>query len=262
MKIACSSQSFDQLLLERKMELEEFFQYCSTLPFVNGVELEDKHIFHPRNREYLNEIVELSRHYELPIVNLAFDCNFGFESEDKINAEITRVKEWVEIAKALHIQNFRLFAGWPDFDKEKQWKSMIQYVNQAATIVEEAGLTAVIENHNHGGFLSYSDDVLRMFKDLNRPSIKLLLDTGNFVDQFEGALKTAHFSGHVHAKVKEINSEGEEVEIKYPAILRKLRDVDYNGWLSIEYEGNLEPKSVVNQFGQFLAKELKETMEV
>ncbi|UPM55534.1 sugar phosphate isomerase/epimerase family protein [Gottfriedia acidiceleris] len=262
MKIACSSQSFDELLLERKMELDEFFQYCSTLSFVDGIEIEDKHIFHPNDKSYLNEIVELSNQYDLPIVNLAFDCNFGFESEEKINAEIARVKEWVEVAKALHIQNFRLFAGWPDFDKEKQWNSMIRFVDQAATIVEEAGLTVVIENHNHGGFLSNSDDVLRMFNDLNRPSIKLLLDTGNYVDQLEGVLKTAHFSGHVHAKVKEITSDGEEVEINYPTILRKLRDVHYNGWLSIEYEGNLDPKSVVNQFGQFLAKELKETMEV
>ncbi|MFP5111657.1 sugar phosphate isomerase/epimerase family protein [Bacillaceae bacterium C204] len=262
MKIACSSQTFDTQLLEKKLSLKEFIQFCSTHDFIKGVELEDKHIFYPEDQEYLNGIVDLSKQFQLPIVNLAFDCNFGYESIEKNELELHKVQEWIKVAKTLQIPNFRLFAGWPDVNKEEQWNTMIQYVNKASDLIEQAGMTVVIENHNHGGFLSSSDDVLRLFKDLNRPSIKLLLDTGNYVDQLSGVLKTAHYSGHVHAKVKEITETGEAVDIEYPTILKKLSEVQYDGWLSIEYEGNEEPKSIVNLFGEFLKNNLTELLEV
>ncbi|SDP09552.1 Sugar phosphate isomerase/epimerase [Paenibacillus sp. yr247] len=257
MKIACSSQSFDLALLNDEMSLEEFYSFCSTFDFIKGVELEDKHLKYPHDAEYLAQVLELSKKFGLPIVNLAFDCNFGYKSEEKLEKELVRVRTWVEVAKALEIPRFRLFAGWPDENKENQWPKMIEYLKQGAAIIKEAGMTVVVENHNHGGFLSNSDDVVRMFDDVGSDVITLLLDTGNYVDELPGVLKTAKWSGHVHAKVKEIDDTGRPITIDYPPMVKVLAENQYNGFLSIEYEGDLEPKQIVKSFGNFLNDQIK-----
>lgn len=257
MKIACSSQSFDQMILDGSMSLREFFEFCSTLDFVTGVELEDKHILKPEDDEYLSHIRELVSTYRLPIVNLAFDNNFGYSSEEKLLAERERAKVWLETAKKLDIPSFRLFAGWPETDKESQWDTMVAHLKESAAIVASAGLQTVVENHNHGGFLSNSDDTVRLFLDLPQDTILLLLDTGNYVDGLEGTLKTSKWSGHVHAKVKETDPSGKPLDIDYPPILRQLAKENYRGWLSIEYEGESDPFQVVRTFGSYLHQNIK-----
>jgi sugar phosphate isomerase/epimerase len=257
MQIACSSQSFDRMILDGSMSLRDFFQYCSSLSFIRGVELEDKHILHPHDDEYLRHIRELVSTYRLPIVNLAFDNNFGYSSEDKLNAEAQRVKEWVETAKRLDIPNFRLFAGWPDKDKGSQWATMVDHLGRSAEIVASAGLQTVVENHNHGGFLSSSDDTVRLFRDMPPGAIHLLLDTGNYTDGLDGALKTAKWAGHVHAKVKETDPSGKPADINYPPIVTQLATEKYRGWLSVEYEGDADPFDVVRTFGSYLHQHIK-----
>ena len=251
MKVACSSQSFDSFLLNGTMSLRDFYEYCGTIDFIRGVELEDKHIERPEDPHYLNGIRELSATFRLPVVNLAFDCNFGYSSMEKLNGELRRVADWAEVAKKLNIPRFRLFAGWPDTDKERQWPRMVQFLTKAAEIVRSKGLTVVVENHNHGGFLSGSDDVVRLFGEAG-DCFRLLLDTGNFTDGLNGILKTAKWAGHVHAKVQEIDSDGRPVNIDYPETIKQLSAAGYDGWLSIEYEGTCDPKQVVYSFGRFL----------
>ena len=47
---------------------------------------------------------------------------------------------------------------------------------------------------------------------------------------------------HVRAKIYRIQT-GEEVWLDYPRIINILRDVNYNGWMSIVYEGQaVEPE--------------------
>ena len=96
----------------------------------------------------------------------------------------------------------------------------------------------VIENHDHGGFLSFSHEVLRLFRETARDNLSLLLDTGNFVDDLDGIRKTVHLvKHHVHLKSRDVREDGRDRTCDFDATLAILEKAGFDGSLSIEYEG-------------------------
>ncbi|MCL6443684.1 MAG: sugar phosphate isomerase/epimerase [Alicyclobacillus sp.] len=253
MKIACSSQSFERLIADGSMTLAELFRFCADCPWIEGVELEDKHLPHPGDMAGLEMVRALSEQYQLPVVNVAFFNDFGHDSPDALEAELHRVEEWVRVAQAIQSPRFRLFTGWPQSgDKDRQWNEMVDVFRKASETVVTAGLMAVVENHNHGGFLSSSEDVLRLFQDVSPVMVKLLLDTGNFTDGLEGIRRTAHLAAHVHAKTTHVDENGVDVAVDYELVVSVLKQAGYKNWLSIEYEGDQDPLNIVPKFAQYL----------
>ncbi|OHD75321.1 MAG: hypothetical protein A2177_16260 [Spirochaetes bacterium RBG_13_68_11] len=185
------------------------------------------------------------------MANLAFFCSFGYPTREQNDAELSRAVQWMEAARALGSNNFRIFAGWmdgpdPEIGRkgpavpkpEAAWNTMIAYVRSACEKAREFGLNVVIENHDHGGFLSYSREVLKLFKEVAQDNLSLLLDTGNYIDGLEGIAKTVHLAKHhAHLKAGDILEDGRDKGYDFDAMLALLAKSGFRGSLSIEYEG-------------------------
>jgi sugar phosphate isomerase/epimerase len=95
---------------------------------------------------------------------------------------------------------------------------------------------------NHGG-LSGDPAVLAEFvQHFHSPALGVCLDFGNFEgDRSIGMQTLAPHAIHVHAKSREFDAQGEETQIDYRMCLAALKAANYNGAISIEYEGEVDP---------------------
>ena len=250
MRISCSSQSLDRQFLAGRMDLFGFIRFARERLGISCVELEDKHFLNT-SADYLAKVRAEAERSGVAFANMAFFCSFGFPTKQENDAELQRAFTWMEAAKALGSTQFRIFAGWmggPDRDigvkgppvekPEAAWKAMVGYVKAACERARGHGLNVVIENHNHGGFLSSSKDVLRLFDEARAANLTLLLDTGNFVDGLDGIARTIHLvKHHIHLKVKEIRDDGRDAHYDLDGILRIIRGSSFDGTISVEYEG-------------------------
>jgi sugar phosphate isomerase/epimerase len=232
------------------MDLPGFIRYAAQTLKIPSVEIEDKH-FANTTPQYLASIKAEVEKNHIAVANLAFFCSFGYPTKAQNDAELARAVQFMKVAQSIGSPHFRIFAGWmggndPEIGRKgpavakpaEAWDTMIGYVTAACDQAHEHGLNPVIENHNHGGFLSYSKEVVKLFAEVNRANLSLLLDTGNYVDDLEGIQKTIHLvKHHVHLKAGQIKEDGRDASYDFDAILAILKKSGFAGNLSIEYEG-------------------------
>lgn len=264
-KLSCSSQSLDHLFMQKKVTLFDFADYCADVLGVTYIEVEDKH-FTSTDPSYIEELRQYFERKKLQVCNIAFDCSFGYPTEELNRAQVERAKKWMPIGRALGSPNFRLFAGWmggadPEIHKkgpavqkpEAAWAEMVGCVQELCDYGKDMGLSIVIENHNHGGFLSSSRDVLRLFNEVKSDNLSLLLDTGNYVDGIDGIRATIHLvKKHAHLKVNQVAEDGHDMLYDLPLILSILKESSYNGTLSIEYEGEQDEKVYIKKVTDYV----------
>ena len=106
--------------------------------------------------------------------------------------------------------------------------------------------------HNHPPAVApVGDDIIRLLRDVGRENVTFILDTGQWhgspgasskgegndeVDFYEFMEQTAPYATYVRAKIYKIDS-GREEWIDYERVLDILHRVNFNGNLSIVYEG-------------------------
>jgi sugar phosphate isomerase/epimerase len=148
--------------------------------------------------------------------------NFGLADEARRRAEADRTVAWMAGARRLGSRFLRTFAGWPEGPREARWPAMVETLQEV---------------HNHGGFVQRADDTLALFDLVPSPALGLLLDTGNYVDGLASIRRTAHLARHVHAKLRQVGSDGRDALVDHEAVVAELSRVGYRGYLSVEYEG-------------------------
>jgi sugar phosphate isomerase/epimerase len=236
MQIACSSQSYEDVLGEGRWTLVDWFRFAAEELGLSAVELEDKHIGAPGG-EGVEALVAAAARYGLVIVNIAFMNNFGVADEARRSAEEARTREWMAAAQRLGSRFLRTFAGWPEGDRAARWPAMIAALRSVCREAERRGVRMVMENHNHGGFVQTAADATAILAEVGSPALGLLLDTGNYLDGLASVKTTVARAWHVHAKFTRVGSDGRDPGIDHDAILALLREAGYAGWISIEYEG-------------------------
>lgn len=244
MRVACSSQSYDDVLGAGRLTLVEWLRLAAEELGVAGVELEDKHVGEPRG-QHLKALRDAAAHRGLQIVNIALMNNFGIADDLRRRAEEARTREWMTAAERLGSSFLRTFAGWPEGDRAARWPAMIDALRAVCREAERRGVRLVMENHNHGGFVQTGADAGAILAEVASPALGLLLDTGNYLDGLASVEATAPRAWHVHAKFTYVDGEGRDPAIDHDAVVRLLRDAGYGGWLSVEYEGTEPSRTAV-----------------
>src|SRR2546423_887432 len=83
---------------------------------------------------------------------------------------------------------------------------------------ERLQVRLVMENHNHGGFVQTSADVLTILDEVRSPALGLLLDTGNYLDGLVSIERTAALARHVHAKFTRVGPDGRDAGVDHDAV--------------------------------------------
>ena len=108
---------------------------------------------------------------------------------------------------------------------------------------------------NHWGLTTKADNVIRIVEEVGSEYLKVLMDTGNFIDNtYEELRKIAPYTILVHAKTYFGGGEWYTLDIDYDKVFEILKEVGYKGYISIEYEGKEKPEIGVRKTVYLLRK--------
>jgi 5-keto-L-gluconate epimerase len=124
-------------------------------------------------------------------------------------------------------------------DRQAQYWGAVEVVHQVTDYASSRGVTITLEpiNRYESNFLNTVDDTLGFLQDVDRPSVKILLDTYHM--NIEEASMTAAIEqagsrlSHVHLVDSNRRAPGMG-HIDFPAILDALCSIGYDGYLSGE----------------------------
>jgi sugar phosphate isomerase/epimerase len=204
----------------------------------------------------------------LPIGYLGISNDFGKPERDHPD-QIALIKKWIDVAAFMSIPLVRVFAAYVPkecADEAALWPPMVRALKEVAAYGHEKGIIVGLQNHNHGNVTRTGEDVLRLLRDVDHPYFAHIMDTGQYAgspgasghgnaayDCYRSMEQTVAHAVYVRTKFYKIDS-GTEEWLDYPRIFQMLRGVDYNGCLSIVYEGKSEPLPAIEKAAAYLRK--------
>ncbi len=255
--LCCSSWSYHRSFEAGQFTLPDWIRFCRSELELEAIEIESGH-FPATTSKALTEIRKLIEDNQLSLADVTTFNDFGFVADEQNRSELDKVFHWIDIARELGSSLLRVFAGWPKGQRELQWNNMLDYLRRAANYAGERGITLVLENHNHGGFIRTAEDALCALQAVASPFLRLNLDTGNYIDGMVSIEKTVHLARHVHAKLLQLDGAGREIHIDHARVLELLRRAGYRGFFSAEYEGDEAEQSAVPRGLRYLRNVLSE----
>jgi L-ribulose-5-phosphate 3-epimerase len=129
--------------------------------------------------------------------------------------------------------------------------SLQQCLPQAA----QCGVAMGLENH--WGLGRSAEGVMRIVDAINSPWLKVTLDTGNFLeDMYAQMQRLAPHAVLIQAKTYFGGGEWYTLEIDYARVNQMLRDANYRGYISLEFEGKEDAETGVRKSLKLLRQAL------
>lgn len=263
-KFCVSSYSFKRLLDKTGGKQIDTIKMAKDLGF-DGIEFADLQCEEGEDLlDYAARLKAECDKWDIPAVNLAIGADFINGRNVPKEEEISRVKKYVDAAEILGIKTMRhdvlyKFGDYISFDTALP--ELAAAIREVSAYAKEKGIRTMVENH---GFIAQDAlRVERLYNAVNYDNFSLLLDMGNFLcadeDPAESASIVAPYVKFVHAKdfyfkAGTSDDPGEQfivtrggnfikgapighgcVPVKQ--ILRILKKVNYEGFISVEYEG-------------------------
>lgn len=266
MQLSVSSYSFQQAVRAEKMTQEQAVEKAHELGFSAIEFTELLPCEKPTLEQQLESAARISakaKSLGMTITNYAIGAVMYHESEEAEQAELTRVKGQLQVAKELgsplmrHDVCYQLGTKCRSFDL--MLPTMAKNIKNITQYAQSLGIRTCSENH---GFIAQdSDRMERMFNAVNHPNFGMLVDIGNFACADENPVtavsRVAPYAFYAHAKDMLLSSgcshnpgtsmtrggnwfRGTVIghgNIPVRQCLRILRRAGYDGWLAIEFEG-------------------------
>jgi sugar phosphate isomerase/epimerase len=136
----------------------------------------------------------------------------------------------------------------PGYTDEDGFKWVIDSFEKCLPTAEKCGVILGLENH--WGLGRTADGVLKIVNAIDSPWLRVTLDTGNFLENpYDQLTQLAPYAVLVQAKTYFGGGRWYTLELDYPRIAEMLRQQNYQGYVSLEFEGNADyahaiPKSL------------------
>jgi sugar phosphate isomerase/epimerase len=142
----------------------------------------------------------------------------------------------------------RIVAGnVPKGDSEEKARARcIEAIQEVCDHAASFGVFAALENH--GGIVTTAEQMLTIVKAVRHDWFGVNLDSGNFhsADPYADLAKIAPYAVNVQIKT-EIRRAGapKNEDADLPRLVNMLREVNYRGYVALEYEAAEEPKEAI-----------------
>ena len=111
----------------------------------------------------------------------------------------------------------------------------------------------VLGLENHWGLGRTAKGVLQCIRKIDSPWLRATLDTGNFLEnQYEQYKELAPEAVFVQAKTYFGGGTWYTLDIDYNRVAKILRDVNYRGYISLEFEGKEKHETAIPKSLQLL----------
>jgi sugar phosphate isomerase/epimerase len=204
--------------------------------------------------DFLLPLRRLAYHMAVDIYSLAISTDLCRAPGPEREAEVEKVKRWVDVAQKLGSSHIRVFGGnVPKGSNEEQsggWAA--ETLRRCAEYSGSRGISLGIENH--GGITGRAERIIQIVKQADSPWVGINVDTGNFrADGYSQIEMCIPYAVNVQLKT-DISVEGGKREPQdWNRILGMFAKAGYKGFLSIEYEAKEDPMTAVPR----LMKELR-----
>jgi sugar phosphate isomerase/epimerase len=263
-RMGVSTYSFWRFNNATKLTIPQCIDLAAEFGF-DGVEILHRQMEREDNA-HLQQLKQQA--FKLGLDLMGFSTHQSFVSPDaevrQRNIDMTR--DQIEIAYRLGIPTMRINTGrWGtigDFDElmrnrgiepilpghteDEGFKWVIDSIEQLIPKAQECGVTLGLENH--WGLGRDAVGVLRIVKAIDSPWLQVTADTGNFLeDQYAQLEQIAPHAVLVQAKTYYGGGTWYTLEIDYHRVAKIFRDANYQGYVSLEFEGKEDYATAIPQ---------------
>lgn len=199
--------------------------------------------FRSQDPDYLRAIKIKCLKAGLPIGYLATGGHF-VGTEDELQEKMARCKADLDTAVFLGAPMVRSFCG-PTPETDEGQAREVECFQELCDAAAEKGIIVGVQNHPCTG-----EGVLQLLRETDRANFTFILDTGQWVgspsqnqgvpdpdiDTYEFMEQTAAHASYVRAKIYKVDS-GREEWLDYERIVEILKSANFNGCMSITFEG-------------------------
>lgn len=158
--------------------------------------------------------------------------------------QLAYTKKWVDFCAIMGAPHIRVFAGVAPkgVSLEDAVKHCIETYQMALDYSAAKKIYLGIENH--GGIVAEPEQLIQIIRAAKSDYAGINFDSGNFhtEDPYADLAKIAPYTVNVQLKV-DIKRKGaaKEEPSDIPRVIKILRDVNYSGWFTLEYERSDDP---------------------
>ena len=257
--IGLAQWSFNGALKSGVMNNLDFALVAKEKFNITTVEYVNQFFFDKANdKKYLGEMLKRTedngiRNY---LIMIDDEGDLGDTDKNKRNLSVDNHKKWVEAAKFLGCDHIRVNAQGYGSEEEVS-KNASESLSALGEFSEPYGVDIIVENH--GGYSSDANWLVNVIKNTGKKNVGTLPDFGNFCvkknqnlsdwgatsdecsyeyDKYLGVKQMLPYARSISAKSYSFDNNGNSIEIDYYRMLKIIKDSGYNGYISIEYEGD------------------------
>jgi L-ribulose-5-phosphate 3-epimerase len=222
---------------------------------------------------YMNKLKRHAFSKGIDLISLSIHQDFVSPDEEERQEAIKHTEHCIELAYQMGIPSIRLNSGrWgtiesfdelmanrgveepiPGYTEEDAFRWCIESIEKCLPKAEERGVLLALENH--WGLTSTPEGLLRIRKAIDSDWLGILLDTGNFLeDPYDKLKQVAPYANFIQAKTYYGGGEWYTLDLDYERIFQILREANYQGYVSIEFEGKEEAQSGMRKSVDMLRK--------
>ncbi len=260
--IAVSTYSFWRFKRNLKLPIETCIEEAARMGF-QGVEILHRQMEGESN-DYLQKLKRCAVINGIDLCGMSIHQRFLSPDKEYRRKNIDHTLKCIELAYKLGIPVMRLNTGtWgtsKSFDDlmekrgieaplagytdEDGFKWVIDSIEKCLPTTEKCGVILGLENH--WGLARTPHGLLRIIKAVDSPWLKVLLDTGNFLeDPYDKLDRCAPHTVFMHAKTYYGGGLWYSLDLDYPRIARIMRKHNFRGYVSLEFEGNEDYKTAI-----------------
>lgn len=268
-RIAVSTYSFWRYQEEFKLSMPECIDLAAKWGF-DGVELlrvqmedtSDGFLQQLKRQAFINglDLVSISTHQSFVSPDPEFrqrniDDTIGFvEMAYKLGIPIIRINtgRWGTTKSFDDLMaNKGIEERLDGFTDEDGFAWVIDSIEKILPVAEKCGVILGLENH--WGLGRTAEGVMRILNAIKSPWLKALLDTGNFFERHEPQYRLmAPETVFVQAKTYYGGGKWYDFEIDYDLVAKILQEVDFRGYVSLEFEGKEDYQTAIPKSLQLL----------
>ncbi len=244
-KFSLAAYSYRNLLKgdPPKLTLFDFVDDCARFG-LEGTELTSYYFPEDTTPDYLRKLKHHCFRNGLDVSGTAVGNDFGHPAGEQRDKEISNVKRWIDYAEILGAPVIRIFAGHRQGDATdaETHDLIVSGISECCEYAGQHGVHLALENH--GGPTATADSLLAIVRDVDSDWFGVNLDTGNFhtEDIYGDLARVAPYSINVQVKVAVSGPDGEQQPTDYQRLAKILRDVNYRGYVVLEYEEKGDPR--------------------
>ncbi len=260
-RIALASYSIWRFKDDLKMQMEDCLDLAAEWGF-DGLDI--LHIQMDRTDDaYLQQLKRRALVNGIDLCGLSIHQGFVTSDAEKRQQNIDHTIDMIEMAYKLGVPCLRLNTGrWRTISFDELMKNrgieptpagytdedafpwVIDAIEKILPTAEKCGVLLALENH--WGLARTPEGMLRIYNAVDSPWLKLLMDTGNFLENPYDKLKQiAPHTAFVQAKTYYGGGVYYTIDLDYDRIAAILKQVNYRGYISLEFEGEEDYRTAI-----------------